>query len=283
MSNIPKVARHSFQKPSSSFQIWKNMLSRWWLHIFFNCSPGNPERWSNFTVLFSRVVSNQEFCVFGPRFQKPQLYTNFFETNRWTKPTGRQNKVTPERHSVWRNAGANGRFRDERNLGDLKSIKIHKKSITATVPPKVSSEMCQFLLPSEQKVQVCRFFFDFCSSEMYKLYSQARNECNTTKCDGTSHWQFQTRFFIHHHVPSVFWGFLKGWKFSLIFFVYHIRSVVGWVNWPDTLTGCFFDSTVLAANWLMQLAVFKGAKRYSEETAANKKYIADSFFLLWHL
>ena len=42
---------------------------------------------------------------------------------------------------------------------------------------------------------------------MYKLYSQARNECNTTKCDGTSHWQFQTRFFYPSSCAISFLGF----------------------------------------------------------------------------
>ena len=65
---------------------------------------------------------------------------------------------------------------------------------------------------------------------MYKLYSQVRKVCNTTKCDGTSHWQLQTRFFIHHHVPSVFWGVSSKAGMLLRFFVYHIRSVVGCVN-----------------------------------------------------
>ena len=80
---------------------------------FFTCSPRNPERWSNLTMLFSRVSSNHEFCVFGPRFQKPQLIHQPFWKTMQPNQLKNQNKATPERHSVWRNAGA--------NLGYLKS------------------------------------------------------------------------------------------------------------------------------------------------------------------
>ena len=214
------------------------MLSRWWLHICFQLFTRKPGRDDPILLCCSAGLLQTKSFVCLVQGSKSRNYTpNFFETNRWTKPTGRQNKVTPERHSVWRNAGANGRFRDEQPLGDLKCIKIHNSYCT---PQGFEWNVSIFVAVRTKGPSLQSFFWFFAVARCINFTARRGMNAIRPSVMGTSHWQFQTRFFIHHHVPSVFWGFLKGWKFSLIFFVYHIRSVVGWVNWPDTLTGCFF-------------------------------------------